>query len=242
MEEAEYNITNKTNSILSKPLIYKPRYDFELQTLIKRFPVDLSDSYKINTAKYILNDEIKVWGRVLNHNIKNDGLKSIGINPVNMDYETTFAKMLEERVPGKYLGLFFGQGNFTPNVVVNNFLRTGKITHSNFSKEKILEIITSAHQVMKKQKLPHDTILYRYVRNIDHIPEVGETFIEKGFVSTSINRLLASKYGGKQIKIYARQGTGCISNENDLEILLRESSKFKVLSKTDSHIELLLIE
>ena len=96
------------------------------------------------------------------------------------------------------------------------------------------------NKMMKEIKLPHDTILYRNVRNLDHIPEVGETFVEKGFISTSINNLLTSKYGGKQIKIYAEKGVGCIPNEMDLEILLKENSTFKVLSKTDSHAELLL--
>lgn len=232
----------KTNSIFQKPLLYKPKYDFELNELIKKFDKDLPYIYKEACAKSILRDELKVWGRILNHNIKNDGLRSIGMNPINMNYETTFAKMLEERISGKYQGLFFGQGSFTPNVVVNNYLRTGKITHTNFNKENISDIINSAHKVMEKTKLPHDTILYRNVRNFDHIPEVGETFVEKGFVSTSINKLLASKYGGRQIKIYAEKGVGCIPNEIDLEILLKENSMFKVLSKTDSHIELLLLK
>lgn len=158
-----------------------------------------------------------------------------------MDSETTFLKLLNQRERGNYSRLFIGQGEFTGNVVVNNYLRTGKITHESWNLQQIENIVKSARNAMNRTKLPHDTILYRCVRNSDFIPEVGETFIEKGGLSTSINRFSAFKYGGKLIKIYARKGTGCIPNPMDFEILLKDHLKFKVLSNDSFSYELLLL-
>lgn len=226
---------------IQQPLIYKPKYDHEFKKILDTFDEALPLQYRQAVTRHKLNDEIKAYGRVLNHDIEYDGLKAIGINPSNMDSETTFLKLLSQRERGNYGSLFIGQGEFTGNVVVNNYLRTGKITHESWNLQQIENVVKSARNAMNRIKLPHDTILYRCVRDSDFIPEVGETFIEKGFLSTSINRSSAFKYGGKLIKIYARKETGCIPNLIDFEILLKDHSKFKVLSNDGFSYELLLL-
>lgn len=140
-----------------------------------------------------------------------------------------------------YSPLFIGQYNESGNVVVNNYLRTGKNTSKHWSIKKIKDVIDSAHDMMNRIKLQHDTILYRGVQDFEHIPEVGEIFKDNGFISTSANPLMAHIFGRKMIKIIAPEGTKCMPCVEYLEILLNSGSEFKILSKNSDLVEMLLL-
>lgn len=138
-----------------------------------------------------------------------------------------------------YADLFVGNcKGSTPNEVVNTYLRTGKI-HPNWTKSEIEEIITSAHYAMSKSSLHENSILYRYVKDIDYIPKAGESFIEKGFLSTGIDPEYIRAYGQKLVTIYAPKGTPCIAEGSYFEVLLKEGCEFEVLKKSDNFVDLL---
>lgn len=203
---------------------------------------------KINTeglrlAPQLECDTVQISKQV-NHGIKFNSKEYSEID------RTSFSCLLRERPWIKslkttdddfysYADLFLGHcGGFTPNEVVNTYLRTGKI-HPDWSKAEIDEIITSAHYAMSKSSLHKNSILYRYVTDINYIPEAGETFIEKGFLSTGINPEYLGGYGKKLVKIYVPKGVPCIANGSYFEVLLKEGCEFEVLEKSDNFATLL---
>lgn len=163
--------------------------------------------------------------------------------PIEVDrtgYDCEFGDLLALKEDGEYERLFFGQYDESPNVVTNKYLRTG-VNTSESTTEEIENIISSAKTMMNKIRLQHDAILYRGVQDFNNIPAIGETFIEKGFTSTSAKKFATGYYGSKMIKIIAPKGTKCIPSLPFIEILLDAGTNFKVLSKTDDLVELLLL-
>lgn len=91
---------------------------------------------------------------------------------------------------------------------------------------------------MSKSKLPHDTILYRMVKDINNIPQKGEIFKESGFLSTSINPDAIGGYGTKFIEILVPKETPCIVNGSYFEVLLKDGLKFRVAERGDDFVKL----
>ena len=103
----------------------------------------------------------------------------------------------------------------------------------------------------KNNKLSKDTILYRGVEEKFAAKlKVGETFTDKGFVSTSRDSGMTSL--GRQVQISAKAGTPAVDvvhhlgshpsfdkyRASEKEVLLNRGSKFKVVKITADHISL----
>jgi hypothetical protein len=80
----------------------------------------------------------------------------------------------------------FRDGSFT----LNNSLRTGKPDAG----EKLqMKAMDAAIEYMPP--IPHNTTMYRWVKETSFIPEPGQKFIDKGYVSTSHDQKDAQAYG-----------------------------------------------
>lgn len=141
-----------------------------------------------------------------------------------------------------YDSLFIGhRGGQSTNEGVNTFLRTGEIPWHLHKKEALEEIIDSAHFAMQKSKLTKDTILYRYVEDMDYLPKVGEIFTEKGFLSTGFDKSLIGTYGRKLITVKVPKDTPYVVDINGSygEVLLLDGLSFRVTQKSDFGAELI---
>ena len=131
------------------------------------------------------------------------------------------------------------------NKVVNHYLRTGEIIDGDwvtYDLNKIEAIMSDADKAFSMSSLPKDSILYRYVEDLDYLPEIGEIYTEPAYVATSMSSGLSKDFGNKRMEILAPSGTACIAAGNKFaEILLNKNCSFKVLYRDfDSAILLLL--
>ena len=133
-------------------------------------------------------------------------------------------------------------GEQSPNAIVNKYLRTGKI-NSNYSETEIQEIINDADNLIEQNSLSTNTILYRNIKELSYIPEVGETFVEKGYTATSrTDNFPNYDYGSINVEIYVPKGTKCFIPGNMFqEIVLGRNAIYKVIEKSENHIILALI-
>jgi hypothetical protein len=146
----------------------------------------------------------------------------------------------DEYLQGMYKKMFVGRcWGRSPNERVNAYLRTGQIGNEPGALNRVNDIIDSTHYAMQNSKLPHDTMLHRGVKDLDFIPAKGETFTEKGFLSTSAKYLSTTGYGNKTITILAPKGTPCLADGQYYEILLKNGLDFKVIEKSDNYVILL---
>lgn len=141
-----------------------------------------------------------------------------------------------------FIGNRFGESS---NEIINNYLRTGEVPtdHKYWNKETIEKIVKKIRECSKKLSLDKDYAVYRGVKNLDFLPGAGETFIEKGFMSTTASKNVAERYcqHGSIIEVILPEGTNVNLNPDDLEILLNNNSRFKVLSKSGLSAKLLLL-
>lgn len=144
---------------------------------------------------------------------------------------------------------------------INNHLYNG----ASASKD-ILDTIDLMDQALQQASLPEDMILYRGVRpDIWGIMKAdpgyatpGDEVIQKGFLSSTHNRVRAWKYASEKakdadeiatIEILAPKGTQAISIEahsyspDDKEILINRNTKFKVIeARKDGNVMRLIWE
>ena len=142
-----------------------------------------------------------------------------------------------------YEQLFIGNARGrSSNEGVNTLLRTGEIPWHQHTKENLEEIIDSAHFAMQKSKLTKDTVLYRYVKDMDYLPKEGGIFTEKGFLSTGFDESYIRMYGDKLITIKVPKGTPCLV-EGRIggygEVLLMDGLSFRVARKHDFGADLI---
>ena len=146
---------------------------------------------------------------------------------------------------GPFTNVCFGTGGRfkSPNSLINEYLRTGKIWREDYSAEVINDIVNSMDNVMKQNKLSNNTILYRNINDADFIPEVGEIFLEKGYTATSrVSEFADYGYGNIEVEIIAPANTKCYIPGNQFqEVVLNRNTPFKVIEKTDGYIKLLLL-
>lgn len=139
-------------------------------------------------------------------------------------------------------------GNKSNYVFLNNYLR-GKVNHSG---EGFDEIIHNIETSMKP--ITSETIVYRGIKSSPRKFKVGDTFIDKAFVSTSVKEWNANMYrrrsvqerepkGGTLFRIKVPKGypVAYLNFYNDQEILLPRNTKFRVISNVNSMVELEII-
>lgn len=132
-------------------------------------------------------------------------------------------------------------GKESPNYIINNYLRTGKINPL-YTEQEIKEIIAQADNIFAKNRLSKDTILHRRINDSSFIPNVGATYTDKGYTATSMfDKFADYDYGGINVDIIAPAGTECFIPSNQFyEVVLNRNSNFKVLERSEDYIKLLL--
>ena len=134
------------------------------------------------------------------------------------------------------------------NVVYNNLLRG--FDDFNYGEKKIYsKQIGILIEEINKHELPEDIVVYRYTHKRlfrylfkDLKVKVGNIFIDKGFMSTTLVPELLREFAKSHrynciLKLYLPKGTKGIylkfdkSILNEQEILLPSNSKFKLLKK-----------
>lgn len=133
------------------------------------------------------------------------------------------------------------RGKESPNYIINNYLRTGKINPL-YTEQEIKEIIAQADNIFAKNRLSKDTILHRRINESSFIPNKGATYTDKGYTATSMfDKFADYGYGGIDVDIIAPAGTECFIPGNQFyEVVLNRNSSFKVLERTEDYIKLLL--
>lgn len=134
-------------------------------------------------------------------------------------------------------------GSDSPNYIINNYLRTGELSNSNYTEKEIKEIVQCTDKIFKKNRLSKDTVLYRKLNDSSFIPEAGKTYTDKGYTATSMNdRFPDYGYGGIDVEIIAPAGSECFIPGNQFyEVVLNRNSTFKVLEKFEDYVKLLLL-
>ncbi len=132
-------------------------------------------------------------------------------------------------------------GKESPNYIINNYLRTGKI-NPKYTEQEIKEIVAQADNIFAKNKLSRDTILHRRINDSSYIPKVGETYTDKAYTATSMfDKFADYGYGGINVEIIAPAGTECFIPGNQFyEVVLNRNSSFKVLERSKDYIKLLV--
>lgn len=123
---------------------------------------------------------------------------------------------------------------------INGLLRKGEEDITNVSKQK--DRVKGIDNALDKlPRTPKNMKVFRGVsNNVANNMTVGDTVVDKGFMSTSLNKRFGSAWSGAvAIEIRVPKGSkgaylGTISNQgnNESEFLLPRGSKLKVLSKT----------
>ena len=132
-------------------------------------------------------------------------------------------------------------GKESPNYIINNYLRTGKINPL-YTEQEIKEIIAQADNIFAKNRLSKDTILHRRINDSSFIPNIGATYTDKGYTATSMfDKFADYDYGGINVDIIAPAGTECFIPSNQFyEVVLNRNSNFNVLERSEDYIKLLL--
>lgn len=172
------------------------------------------------------------------------------INPMGTDTFNRLYSLRDEvvtpfekdNISSIFIGNRFGESS---NEIINNYLRTGKLpeNHQYWNKDTILKRVEEIRNLSKKFELDDNYLVKRGVKNLDFLPNKGEIFTEKGFMSTTASDKVAQKYSGfgAMVDIILPKGTNCNMNAQDCEILLNNGAQFKVLEKGNIHAKIQLL-
>ena len=122
---------------------------------------------------------------------------------------------------------------------IQEYLR-GKVPASNFPlvvKQKLDEIVHRMSRIFSEHSLPKDTYLYRGT-NFEF--EVGNKFVDKGFIFTTTSQDLAMFHVGRRtreknglFRIRAPKGTPyAIGDSLEWEVLFKPGTKFEIKTKS----------
>lgn len=131
---------------------------------------------------------------------------------------------------------------------IQSYLRNNKPAWDGMSLEGVKEVVADIDKAIAKSKLAEDATLYRGIKHGQKYIDlnIGQTFSDKGYFSTTKNKSVADKFADKLnrderpvvFKIEAKQGDTALkmndfSKSKENEVLFPRDQKFEIINKVD---------